>query len=159
MPPVVFYHGPHDIEVRDFDDLDDTIVPIDPSLRLQVERVTETGVWIGGYERLASGAWRARVEIRFDLIGDVEQGVAQGENIPGTAHPVEIRTTLESDASPELSPSPEPNPSPEPSLSPEPSASPEPSPEPLTADFDGDGDVDLDDLRAFIDALIDQFTG
>jgi hypothetical protein len=142
----VVYHGPHNIEVRDMADLDDTTVPVHPSLRIRETQVTETGVWFAGYERLASGEWRARLEIRFDLIGDVEQGVAQGEPIPGTAHPVEIRTTLEPHED-----------EPEPSPAPQPTEDPSPEPNPLTADFDGDGDVDLDDLGAFIEAWIAQF--
>jgi hypothetical protein len=148
--PVVFYHGPHDIEIRDFNDLDDTTVPVHSSLRLDTVAQTERRVTLVGYEQMGNGTFRARVEIHFDVM--VPGGV-----VPGTAHPVELRTTLEPHEE-EPSPSPSPSPSPEPSPLPSPSKSPEPSPSPspasLAADFDGDGDVDTDDLRAYIEAWI-----
>jgi hypothetical protein len=123
LPVVVFYHGPHDLEIRDFADLDDTIVPMDGSLRVQIVAQDERRVTVVGYDQLPSEEWRARVEVHFDVM-------VPGGIVPGTDHPVELRTTLE----------PEPSPS--------------PSPTPLTADFDGDGDVDFDDLRAFVEAWI-----
>jgi len=116
LPVVVFYHGPHDLEIRDFADLDDTIVPMDGSLRVQIVAQDERRVTVVGYNQLPSGMWRARVEVHFDVM-------VPGGIVPGTDHPVELRTTLE----PEPEPSPSPSPTEEPSPSPEPS--PDPSPE------------------------------
>jgi hypothetical protein len=121
---VVFYHGPHDIEVRDFADLADVTALPHSDLRLRIAAQSERRVTVVGYERTAT-AWAPRVEVHFDVM-------VPGGIVPGTDHPVELRTTLE----------PEPEPS--------------PSPRPLTADFDGDGDVDLDDLAAFIAAFIEE---
>lgn len=101
-PPLVIEHGPHDLDIRNFQDLDDTTVPIDPTLRIRLEAQTARRVTYVGYERLSSGSWRARVEIHFDVL-------VPGVNVPGTAHPITLRTTLESGhEEPEPSPSPSP---------------------------------------------------
>jgi hypothetical protein len=81
---VTWVHGPHDIEIRDFADLEDTTVPPHSSLRLQIVNQTESRVTLVGYQQLASGAWRARVEIHFDVM-------VPGVNVPGTEHPVTLR--------------------------------------------------------------------
>jgi hypothetical protein len=111
--PVVFYHGPHDIEIRNFSDLEDTTVPTDPTLRLDTVAETEDRITLVGYQQLASGSFRARVEIHFDITNP-------GETVPNTEHPVELRTTLEPPHEHEPEPSPEPSPTEEPSPSPEP---------------------------------------
>jgi hypothetical protein len=80
---VTFQHGPHPIEVRDFNDLEDTTVPLHSSLRLDTVNVTDRRVTIVGYSQLSNGMFRARVEIHFDLM-------APGVIVPGTDHPVTL---------------------------------------------------------------------
>jgi hypothetical protein len=84
-PVIVFHHGPHDIEVRDFADVDDVTKLPHPDLRLRIAAQTERRVTVVGYERQPDG-WVPRLEVHFDVM-------VPGGIVPETQHPVEIQTT------------------------------------------------------------------
>lgn len=120
-PPVVtFQHGPHAIDVRDFADSADVDVD-DPTIHWQLFEQSPTKVTVLAYHADNLPV----VALYYELVGDPDQGLTQGDTIPGTMHPVTMHVGCgldcgghEGHEEPTEEPTVDPTPDPEPTTEP-----------------------------------------